>query len=91
MSHTFLWLLTQTENGGYDTYDSCVVAAKTKEQAVEISPRHKRFPKNEYPTANAFGYMSGWAHSPDGVTAEKIGVAKEELDGKVIITSFNAG
>ena len=33
-----LWLISQDENDGYDTYDSAVVAAETAEAAVLIHP-----------------------------------------------------
>lgn len=78
--HTFLWLLTQSENLGYDTYDSCVVAADTEEEAKLIMP-------GEYESFKS----RRWARSVDGVHAEKIGVTKSERRGKVIIASFNAG
>jgi hypothetical protein len=78
--HTFLWLLTQSENRGYDTYDSCLVAADTEEEAKLIMP-------GEYETFKT----RRWARSSDGVHAEKIGVTKEDRKGKVIIASFNAG
>jgi len=34
-----LYLLSQTENRGYDTFDSCVVCAPNEEQAKTIHPR----------------------------------------------------
>lgn len=33
-----LWLLKQTDNNDYDTYDSCVVVAETEEDAKMIHP-----------------------------------------------------
>jgi len=33
-----LWLISQTENNGYDTYDSAVVAAETEVEAKGIIP-----------------------------------------------------
>ena len=35
-----LYLLTQEDASGYDTYDSCVVAAKNEEDAKQIVPRN---------------------------------------------------
>ena len=77
--HTFLWLLKQSENRWYDTYDSCIVAAMTEKEAKEISPSGK------------FGTRSRWAFSPDSVTAEKIGVTQKHREGQVILGSYNAG
>lgn len=78
--HTFLWLLTQGENRGYDTFDSIVVAADTEEDAKQLLP-------NSYATWGS----RRWADSPDGVYAEKIGVTQSHRKGDVIIASFNAG
>lgn len=33
-----LWLISQRDNNGYDTYDSAVVAAETEEEARCIHP-----------------------------------------------------
>ena len=33
-----LWLISQSENNGYDTYDSAVVAAETEEEARVMYP-----------------------------------------------------
>lgn len=33
-----LFKIWQTENNGYDTYDSAVVAAESEEDAVNINP-----------------------------------------------------
>jgi hypothetical protein len=75
-----LYLLSQTENRGYDTFDSCVVCAPNEEQAKTIHPR------------GDLNYVSGrgWA-SPDNVTATLIGVADPSVKAGVVIASFNAG
>lgn len=78
--HTFLWLLTQRQNRGFDTYDACVVAADSAEEARFIVPGGYPDLKNRK-----------WAYSFDGVTVEKIGVTNASRKGKVIIESFNAG
>jgi len=78
--HTFLWLLSQNENRGYNTYDSCLVAADTEDDAKLIFP-------GEYESFNS----RRWAYSINGVHVEKIGVTHAKNRGKVIIASFNAG
>ncbi len=77
-----LYLLTQDENDGYDTYDSCVVAAKTERSAQRIhpSPYDKSW--------NAENRV--WASSPENVKVKRIGTALRKTAG-VILTSFNAG
>lgn len=73
-----LYLLTQTANGGYDTYDSAVVCADSEEEATRI----------EVGTTGMYG---SWV-KPKDVEAELIGVASKSVKkGEVICASFNAG
>ena len=91
-----LYLLTQYENDNYDTYDSCVVAAYNKEEAVKIHP-YKEYYENyiycpelddEYELWNS----RTWVSSPDKVTCELIGIATKGIaPNSVICSSFNAG
>lgn len=78
-----LYLLTQNENNGYDTYDSCIVVSDTEENARLISPDPYR----------GFTYGGTWANSIDEVKAIKIGICNnpEYSIGDVILSSFNAG
>jgi hypothetical protein len=73
-----LWLLTQNVNGGYDTYDSCVVAEESEVTAKLITPGESNW---EYT----------WA-APKDVKALMIGEAALGITrGQVICASFNAG
>ena len=90
-----LYLLTQSENRGYDTYDSCVVAAASPEDAVLIDPRGDVF--GSEPNVHFHGWKKGtarsydsWASSPAAVKAKLVGVAAEGVYG-VVCSSFNAG
>ena len=78
-----LYLIEQSENTGYDTYDSAVVAAETETDAREIHP-------SEY---SCWGddYGQSWASSPDNVTAKLIGKADHAIESGVVLASFNAG
>lgn len=78
-----LWKLTQTKRRGYDTYDSCVVAAETTEEAEKINPSGKGWQED-----NSYG---SWADKPEQVSAEYLGEAREGMPPGVICTSFNAG
>ncbi len=81
-----LWLISQTENNNYDTFDSAVVAADTEEEAKAVPPN---VPFNDNPP-KWDEYV--WASSPAKVTAEYIGEAKPGTPaGTVICSSFNAG
>lgn len=80
-----LYYLTQSDERGYDTYDSCVVAAESEEAARLIHPAYGA----DYP----WGYSRGssWARSPERVQVELIGTAVEGTKSGVICASFNAG
>lgn len=75
-----LYLISQTENNDYDTYDSAVVAAETEGQARNTHPRGV-WPK---------GMNYSWT-TPENVAAKLIGVAVEGTPAGVILGSFNAG
>jgi hypothetical protein len=77
-----LYLLTQNENSGYDTYDSCVVADENEEQARMIRP--------SYPEWDEF-IGNDWASSPENVNVTLLGVAVDGTEPGVICASFNAG
>ena len=87
-----LYLLTQSENTGYDTYDSCVVTAATADEAKQI-----------HPTGDIYGDKScrwnswdsdwgpTWAKSPDNVNCTLLGTAVPDVKCGVLLASFNAG
>lgn len=77
-----LYLLTQTSNRGYDTYDACVVAAKNGESARRIRPDHREWTNDLE--------FSGWAFSPEQVKVELLGTSNSCVE-KLILASFNAG
>lgn len=78
-----LYLLTQSQMTGYDTFDAIVVAAEYEEDAKNIFPRHYY--------ENWEECRRTWASSPEQVTAEFLGQAKEGTERGVILASFNAG
>ena len=77
-----LFLLQQSVNNDYDTYDSCVVCAENEEDAKTITPR-----------GNMFGLRdrSTWAYSLTDIECREIGIANPNEQRGVIIASFNAG
>lgn len=77
-----LWVISQTVNRGYDTYDSAVVAAETEEKARNILPSG-----DDWYEASRYG---GWANDPSEVNVEYLGETDREISG-VILSSFNAG
>ena len=78
-----LWLISQTANDRYDTFDSAVVVAETAEDACRIHPAGDD---------NAWDYTwSTWAKTPEEVSAEYIGEARPDILQGVVLASFNAG
>lgn len=79
-----LYLITQSENEGYDTYDSAVVAAKTARAAKRIHPAWGL-------SRDAWEISSTWASHPDKVEAKFLGRASVGTREGLILASFNAG
>lgn len=77
-----LWLLSQEERASYDTYDSCVVAAETEEEAKDTTPDGFPFSQKSY---------ANWASSPANVRCEYLGEARPDHPAGVVCASFNAG
>lgn len=81
-----LWLISQTVNSDYDTYDSAVVAAETAEAAVLIHPGGD----NRWPLKETRPYYD-WAMTITDVNVKLIGDATSDIAPGVILASFNAG
>ena len=94
-----LYLISQTENSGYDTFDSAVVAAPTPQEATEIHPYGYLWANGEWTYPGGINSPSrgtpvrhdGTWCSPSQVSATLIGAAKEGTSPGVILASFNAG
>lgn len=84
MPNMKLYLLSQSENADYDTYDSVVVAAENEEKARLIRPDNAEWDNLE-------SRDDGWATKIENVEVEYLGEAKEGTEEGVIIASFNAG
>lgn len=72
-----LYLVSQSENHNYDTYDSFVVAAASEDAA-----------RRWHPEGDWEG--CGWCSSPDKASVKYIGEAAEGVIG-IVISSYNAG
>lgn len=97
-----LWLISQSENNSYDSYDSAVVTAETEEEARVTNPggegatiyrwsdKHQSWmhPNGE-PQGGLYGDRA-WTH-PQYVSVEYLGDAKDGTPPSVICASFNAG
>jgi len=79
-----LWLLTQSKERGFDTYDSCVVAAPTANAAKRIHPSGREVPSGWWRSLD-------WPSDPHDIEATLIGVADSSIAPGVVCASFNAG
>lgn len=77
-----IYLISQDINGGYDTFDSAIVAASSFEEAKNMLPSFNR----GLETIKARSWTS-----PENVSVELIGIAAEGIEIGNILSSFNAG
>ena len=92
-----IFLLTQRENTGYDTYDSCVVCAENDERAKRISPS-SFYEWMEEHNQWGFKYKSrteperhdSWANDLSNIKVKTLGESSENRE-RLILASFNAG
>lgn len=95
-----LYLISQSANLGYDTYDCAVVAAETEDIARSIHPASADalLDDKAYIAAKAYDAIEtasyrrrAWVDDPLLVKVRLIGVAAEGTKQGVIVASFNAG
>lgn len=79
-----LWIITQSFNDNYDTYDSAVVAAETAEDAQKILPERGNRGQDDDDR------MHRWA-PVEHVRVEYLGEAAPGWGEGTILGSFNAG
>ena len=94
-----LYLISQSINTGYDTYDSAVVAAESEHDAIRIHPSAE-FHEFDENGILYFKYVDGsrsqeeenrsWT-GIENVSAKLIGTATDGIERGVICASFNAG
>ena len=77
-----IYLCSQDENDGYDTYDSFVGAFENEEEARNTNPDGEDMRLDTW---------CGWCKRPSDVTVKLIGVAANGVEKGVITASFNAG
>jgi hypothetical protein len=85
-----LYLISQTENEDYDTYDSAVVCAPDEDTARRMDPDRVRGRNGK---AYDFGPSScdWWCSSADLVEVRLIGKAAPDVHLGVVCASFNKG
>jgi hypothetical protein len=78
-----LYLISQSENTDYDTYDSAVVCAPDEEAARNTHPRSQSPYFDPEDDDSWCGY--------DKVTVKLLGLAYDDVEYGVVCASFNAG
>ena len=90
-----LYLLSQDENKGWDTYDCAIVAAESEEEARKICPSGRYEWRDgwcyDYLPTRRYSPRSDWANDIANISVKLIGVAEPTVVRGVIISSFNAG
>lgn len=84
-----LYLIEQSINTGYDTYDSAVVAAESPEDARTIKPSGSQ--GDEYTLDNKGDVFSTWVTIDKMDKIDVTFLGHTELKRGVILASFNAG
>lgn len=84
-----LYKLSQSDVRGYDTYDLCVVAAESEDEARNMHPDGSLL--DGPPIWGQFHSGDTWTKHPVLVEVELIGVAAPGIKAGVIIASFHAG
>ena len=79
-----LFLISRNDEGGWDTYDSAVVAAPDEDTARHMNPA------NGDPMVWGRRHSS-WCAGPDCVTVRYLGEAAADIEQDVLCASFNAG
>ncbi len=94
-----LYLISQSEAKGYDTYSACVVAAENEKDAANIAPGLYEFGDESgfyyvnhlYSKKYSDPSYSSWASHPDSVEVTFLGIAAEGAKSGIILASFHAG
>jgi hypothetical protein len=86
-----LYLISQSENNDYNTFDSAVVAAESEDEARAIHPESSWGHLSSAELWEQQAEFCGWASSPGNVCVKLIGTALEGQTAGVVLASFNAG
>lgn len=83
-----LYLISQSENDDYDSYESAVVAAESEDRAKMIHPRGDILTEENL-NKDTWDYC--WVSNIENVQVEFIGTAKDGTEEGVILASFHSG
>lgn len=85
-----LYLISQSENNGYDTFSDAVVCAESEVAARYIHPYGIGIAIDNFDPW-AWSTYDCWCKSPDAVKVEYIGEAASHLVKGIVCASFHAG
>jgi hypothetical protein len=99
-----IYLVTRTDPGGYDSWDSFVVIATDETEARYTYPGlYHRWHSSKSGLSGRWVFVyqdgsilprgegHGWVDDPEQLEVTKIGVADSTPEDPVILASFNAG
>lgn len=84
----YIYILVYGE-GGYDAFDSHIVIAQNEEEARAFCPCADECEEHHHSGYNK-NHNCIW-QNPEKVSCEKIGVADDNQEKGVVLSSFNAG
>jgi len=84
-----LYLISQSSNNNYDTFDAAVVCAPDEETARDMNP-HDGEPL-DWAARAASGYPGSWVMERSQVKVQLLGVAKPFSTPGLVLASFCAG
>ena len=82
-----IYLVSQEENDSYNTHDSFVCYAETKEKAKQLDPDGNVYFKD----SQCWGEYGDWCSHPDKAKVKLIGSSPRKKKNTIICSSFNAG
>ncbi len=89
-----LYLITQEQNTGWDSYDSAVVCAPDEETARHMHPSGSQTEGYDRPLKlwwEAKYPHGSWARDLEAVAVKLIGEAAADVAEGIVCASFNAG
>lgn len=85
-----LFLISQSENSAWDTFDAAVVAAESEADARLMQPTFEDTFDTDWAQL-AYGGIGSWATKPENVTVRYLGETDEYEAPCVVLASYNAG
>jgi len=80
-----LYLLSQSVNNDYDTYDSFVICCNNEDEARQSHPSGRVLnPRDDF-------LYCDWTNNQENISVKYLGEADPDLPFGIVCSSFNAG